>query len=144
MKILIVEDEPLLSESIAALLHEHGYETDAAYDGELGLDTPTCTIKLTTADGEYNVELRAYSTMDSKRYLSTGDSNVYLSSVDPFDTYEVTLEDKHYLRINDSQIIYSLSASIMTMKYPSTTLKQLSPHCRQTVLRMKKPQARRR
>ena len=35
MKILIVEDEPLLSESVAALLHEHGYETD---DRMTGLD----------------------------------------------------------------------------------------------------------
>lgn len=38
MKILIVEDEPLLSESVAELLKKHGYETDAAYDGELGLE----------------------------------------------------------------------------------------------------------
>lgn len=60
---------------------------------QYGLDTPTCTIKLTTTDGEYNIELGAYSTMDSKRYLSTGDGNVYLASVDPFDNYEVTLED---------------------------------------------------
>ena len=38
MKILIVEDEPLLSASIRCLLKAHGYETDAAYDGELGLE----------------------------------------------------------------------------------------------------------
>lgn len=38
MKILIVEDEPLLSESIASLLKSHGYNTDAAYDGEMGLE----------------------------------------------------------------------------------------------------------
>lgn len=60
---------------------------------QYGLDTPTCTIKLTSSDAEYTVELGAYSTMDSKRYISTGDGNVYLSSVDPFDTYEVTLSD---------------------------------------------------
>ncbi|MGN1188039.1 MAG: response regulator transcription factor [Lachnospiraceae bacterium] len=38
MKILIVEDEPLLSESISALLKSHDYETESAYDGEMGLE----------------------------------------------------------------------------------------------------------
>ena len=38
MKILIVEDEPLLSDSIRSLLEANGYETEAAYDGELGLE----------------------------------------------------------------------------------------------------------
>ena len=60
---------------------------------QYGLDDPTCTIKLTTADNEYSVQLGSYSTMDQKRYVSTGDENVYLTSVDPFDTYEVTLPD---------------------------------------------------
>ena len=60
---------------------------------QYGLDDPTCTIKLTTADNEYFVQLGSYSTMDQKRYVSTGDGNVYLTSVDPFDTYEVTLPD---------------------------------------------------
>lgn len=60
---------------------------------QYGLDDPTCTIKLTTADNEYSVQLGSYSTMDQKRYVSTGDGNVYLTSVDPFDTYEVTLPD---------------------------------------------------
>lgn len=60
---------------------------------QYGLDDPTCTIRLTTADNEYFVQLGSYSTMDQKRYVSTGDGNVYLTSVDPFDTYEVTLPD---------------------------------------------------
>lgn len=60
---------------------------------QYGLDNPTCTIKLTTAESEYTVLLGSYSTMDQKRYVSTGDGNVYLSSADPFDTYEVTLSD---------------------------------------------------
>lgn len=38
MKILIVEDEPLLSDSIRSLLKSHNYETEAAYDGETGLE----------------------------------------------------------------------------------------------------------
>ena len=38
MKILLIEDEKMLSDSIAAMLGARGYETDAAYDGELGLE----------------------------------------------------------------------------------------------------------
>lgn len=60
---------------------------------QYGLDDPTCTITLSTADIDYTVALGAYSTMDQKRYVSTGDGNVYLVSVDPFDTYKVTLPD---------------------------------------------------
>ena len=37
MKILIVEDEKLLADSIGELLRGHGFETDAAYDGETGM-----------------------------------------------------------------------------------------------------------
>ncbi len=38
MKILIIEDEPLLSDSLRLLLNSHGYDTDAAFDGEAGLE----------------------------------------------------------------------------------------------------------
>lgn len=38
MKILIVEDEELLSESLCELLAAHGFETEAVYDGETGLE----------------------------------------------------------------------------------------------------------
>lgn len=38
MKVLIVEDEKLLAESIALLLQKNGFETDQAYDGEMGLE----------------------------------------------------------------------------------------------------------
>lgn len=38
MKILVVEDEKLLAESIRTLLQEKGFEADAAYDGEAGVD----------------------------------------------------------------------------------------------------------
>ncbi len=38
MKILIIEDEPLLSDSLRSLLNAHGYDTDAAFDGETGLE----------------------------------------------------------------------------------------------------------
>lgn len=38
MKILIVEDEKLLADSIKTLLEEKGYEATAVYDGESGVD----------------------------------------------------------------------------------------------------------
>ncbi|HAT02255.1 MAG TPA: DNA-binding response regulator [Oribacterium sp.] len=38
MKILVVEDEKLLAESVKVLLEEKKYEVDAVYDGETGLD----------------------------------------------------------------------------------------------------------
>lgn len=38
MKILIVEDEKLLSDSLRAILHSRGYEADPVYDGEAGLE----------------------------------------------------------------------------------------------------------
>lgn len=36
MKILIVEDEKLLADSIKLLLEKHGFEVDAVYDGDTG------------------------------------------------------------------------------------------------------------
>ena len=36
MKILIVEDEKLLADSIRLLLEKHGFEADAVYDGDIG------------------------------------------------------------------------------------------------------------
>src|SRR5689334_1491325 len=36
MRILIVEDEPLLADRLAATLGEHGYVVDVARDGERG------------------------------------------------------------------------------------------------------------
>ena len=38
MKILLIEDEKMLSDSIRAMLSGRGYETDAVYDGETGLE----------------------------------------------------------------------------------------------------------
>lgn len=38
MKILIVEDEELLADSIGELLREKGFETDIALDGETGME----------------------------------------------------------------------------------------------------------
>ena len=38
MTILVIEDERLLSESLCELLSQHGFETEAAYDGPTGLE----------------------------------------------------------------------------------------------------------
>ncbi len=38
MMILVIEDNRLLCESICDLLHEHGFATEAAYDGDAGLE----------------------------------------------------------------------------------------------------------
>jgi len=60
---------------------------------QYGMSDPTCTIKLTTSDRSYEVVLGAYSTMDSLRYLTIGDGNVYLVTKDPMDEFEVVLSD---------------------------------------------------
>ena len=36
MKILVIEDEKLLADSIQALLTKKGFEVEVAYDGETG------------------------------------------------------------------------------------------------------------
>lgn len=61
--------------------------------GQYGLSDPTCTIRLTTADTSYEIKLGGYSTMDSQRYVSIGDGNVYLVKKDPLDQFNATLSD---------------------------------------------------
>ena len=59
-----------------------------------GLDDPLCTIDLTLEDGQtYAVTLGDFSTMDSQRYVSIGDGNVYLVQTDPLDYFDVELRD---------------------------------------------------
>lgn len=61
--------------------------------GQYGLDDPVCTIKLEAGDKAYEIQLGDYSTMDSERYVSIGDGNVYLVKHDPFEDFEVTIRD---------------------------------------------------
>ena len=61
--------------------------------GQYGLDTPLCTIAFSTADTSYELLLGDYSKMDSERYVSLGDGNVYLVSTDPLDYYDAVLSD---------------------------------------------------
>lgn len=60
---------------------------------QYGLDDPTCSIHIETAEESYEVALGGYSTMDEQRYISIGDGNVYLVSTDPMETYEIELKD---------------------------------------------------
>ena len=61
--------------------------------GQYGLDDPQCTIRLTAGEDSWEILLGDYSTMDSQRYVSFGDGNVYLAVSDPMDAYEVVLSD---------------------------------------------------
>lgn len=61
--------------------------------GQYGLDDPICTVKFETEDQSYEMKLGDYSTMDSQRYLSVGDGNVYLVEQDPLDSFDATLEE---------------------------------------------------
>lgn len=58
-----------------------------------GLAEPLCTIKLATADTAYTVTLGNFSELDSQRYVSIGDGNVYLVSQDPMESFELVLSD---------------------------------------------------
>ena len=60
---------------------------------QYGLDEPVCTINFSTEDADYEVQLGDFSSMDSERYVSIGDGNVYLVSTDPYDSYDVEISD---------------------------------------------------
>ena len=95
------EDEafPVDEEKIADLLEQFqefgvAFEIDEVRDyAQYGLDDPTCTIKIEAGEQDYIIQLGAYSTMDSKRYVSIGDGKVYLVSHDPMEDYELELRD---------------------------------------------------
>jgi hypothetical protein len=55
------------------------------------LDDPVGTINIATSDKTVTLTLGTFSTMDSERYVSIGDGNVYLVSTDPYDTFNVEL-----------------------------------------------------
>ena len=100
-KWLYDEDEafPVDEEKIANLLEQFAefgasFEIEEVEDySQYGLDDPTCTIKITAGEQEYNILLGAYSTMDEERYVSIGDGKVYLVSHDPMDDYEIEIRD---------------------------------------------------
>lgn len=60
---------------------------------QYGLDQPTCTINFTADSQDYEVTLGDFSTMDSERYVSIGDGNVYLVKEDPMDKFDAEISD---------------------------------------------------
>ncbi|WP_139905136.1 DUF4340 domain-containing protein [Clostridium thermarum] len=93
------EDFPVDEEKINELLaqfKEFGVSfiiEDVEDYGQYGLADPTCTIKFSTDEKTYEVKLGDFSTMDSQRYVSIGDGNVYLVKNDPLDHFDATLSD---------------------------------------------------
>lgn len=61
--------------------------------GQYGLEDPICTISLSTEDEDYEIKLGDYSKMDSQRYVSIGDGNVYLVRHDPLDEFNATIRN---------------------------------------------------
>lgn len=66
---------------------------DVSDYSQYGLDNPICTIELATEETTYEITLGDYSAMDSQRYVSIGDGNVYLATNDPLDYFDATLSD---------------------------------------------------
>jgi len=60
---------------------------------QYGLDEPVCTIHIEMEEESYEVMLGNYSNMDSERYVSIGDGNVYLVKEDPLNQFDVELRD---------------------------------------------------
>ncbi len=90
---------PVSEEKISELLavfQEFGVSfiiEDVEDFGQYGLDDPVCTIHLATEDQTYEVKLGDYSKMDSQRYVSIGDGNVYLVKNDPLDLFDATIRN---------------------------------------------------
>ena len=90
---------PVSEEAVEALLDQFSafsaaFTIEEPEDlGQYGLSDPLCTIEIATEEETYEILLGDYSAMDSQRYVSTGDGNVYLAATDPLDAYDVTLED---------------------------------------------------
>ena len=59
--------------------------------GQYGLTSPICTITLTQGEQTAEIQLGDYSQMDSQRYASLGDGNVYLLSHDPLEEFDTDL-----------------------------------------------------
>lgn len=61
--------------------------------GQYGLENPVCTIRLAAGEQSYEILLGDYSSMDSERYVSIGDGNVYLVKEDPLELFDGTLKE---------------------------------------------------
>lgn len=77
--------------------------------GMYGLDDPVCTINFATAEQEYEITLGDFSNMDSERYVSIGNGNVYLAKVDPLDKFDAVLKD---MILHDEDLSYDKISQI--------------------------------
>ena len=77
--------------------------------GQYGLDDPICTIRLTADGTDYEILLGDYSAMDSKRYVSIGDGNVYLAAQDPYESFDAGLSD---VILNDELPAFETARSV--------------------------------
>ncbi len=93
------QEFPVDGEKIKGMLElfeEFGvsFRIEAVEDfGQYGLDTPTGTIHMETESDTYDILLGDYSTMDSQRYVSIGDGNVYLVKTDPLERFGIEIAD---------------------------------------------------
>ncbi len=60
---------------------------------QYGLEAPVCTVHMETESETYEIRLGNYSAMDSERYVSIGDGNVYLVKNDPLEQFEIEISD---------------------------------------------------
>lgn len=81
-----------LVEPLENLTADFVIETPEALS-QYGLDDPVCTISVTAGEQVYTIELGDYSQMDSQRYLTVGDENVYLANHDPLDEFDAVLRN---------------------------------------------------
>ena len=61
--------------------------------GQYGLDDPLCTINIASENETYEIKLGNFSNMDSQRYVSFGDGNVYLAVKDPLNAFDIELKN---------------------------------------------------
>lgn len=112
---------PVDEEKIASLLEQFqsfgvSFVIEDVEDyGQYGLDDPICTIRLTAGEEEYEIQLGNYSNMDSQRYVSIGDGNVYLAASDPMDQFELTLRDM--IKHDDTPTLSGSAATVTQIQF---------------------------
>ena len=91
------ENFPVNEKSLKDVLHvfqsfRASFVIENAEDlGQYDLDDPLYEIYLETEEETYNIHVGGFSSMDSQRYVSIGDGNVYLVTEDPMDYFDVGL-----------------------------------------------------
>jgi len=89
---------PVAEEAIENLLDtfkefKASFTIENADKKQYGLAFPSLTIKFTADGNDYEIGLGNMSSMDSQRYASIGDGNVYLLPTDPCEVFEIGIEE---------------------------------------------------